>query len=194
MNTNKLMRMFAYTTTPSDDLPAGDSTHLQILYSFITILRPNTCVELGSQEGHSGAWIAQALIDVGKGHLWCVDPFIAESCGLKRKPMFEKTMEDLNLNSVVTLVEEKSWDAVEKDLVPPSIDFLFIDGDHTKEGVLRDIDSYFPRLYSGSVVVFHDYHLSPGVKAAINKTDALKGFSQFVMPTASCGLYVAIKP
>ncbi|MBE9039447.1 class I SAM-dependent methyltransferase [Oscillatoriales cyanobacterium LEGE 11467] len=35
--------------------------------------------------------------------------------------------------------------------------FMFIDGDHTYEGVRRDIIDYFPLLAPGGLMVFHDY-------------------------------------
>jgi predicted O-methyltransferase YrrM len=36
------------------------------------------------------------------------------------------------------------------------IDFLFIDGDHTYEGVKRDFEIYSPLVKKGGLVVFHD--------------------------------------
>ena len=44
-------------------------------------------------------------------------------------------------------------------------DFLFIDGDHTKEGVKEDFESYSPLVRDGGWIGFHDildteYHRS----------------------------------
>ena len=36
------------------------------------------------------------------------------------------------------------------------IDFLFIDGDHTYEGVKKDFEMYSPLVRDGGVVAFHD--------------------------------------
>lgn len=38
----------------------------------------------------------------------------------------------------------------------PEIDLLFIDGDHTLEGVKKDWEMYGPLVRRGGVVVFHD--------------------------------------
>ena len=38
-----------------------------------------------------------------------------------------------------------------------TIRFLFIDGDHSKEGVQKDIELFFPMLTKGSIIVFDDY-------------------------------------
>jgi hypothetical protein len=35
--------------------------------------------------------------------------------------------------------------------------FIFIDGDHTLEGVRQDILDYYPLLAPGGVMMFHDY-------------------------------------
>lgn len=40
------------------------------------------------------------------------------------------------------------------------IDFLFIDGDHTYEGVKKDFEMYSPFLKKGSLVGFHDIIIS----------------------------------
>ena len=42
------------------------------------------------------------------------------------------------------------------------VDFLFIDGDHTYEGVKRDFELYSPLVKSGGVVAFHDVAVHPG--------------------------------
>lgn len=37
------------------------------------------------------------------------------------------------------------------------VDFLFIDGDHSIEGVTSDWESFSPFVHSGGIVAFHDY-------------------------------------
>ena len=36
------------------------------------------------------------------------------------------------------------------------LDFLFIDGDHTYEGVKKDFELYSPLVAKGGIVAFHD--------------------------------------
>jgi predicted O-methyltransferase YrrM len=45
---------------------------------------------------------------------------------------------------------------VKKMLPPGGLDFLFIDGDHTLDGVRRDYEMYSPLVKSGGAIVFHD--------------------------------------
>jgi predicted O-methyltransferase YrrM len=43
-----------------------------------------------------------------------------------------------------------------KALKGQGVDFLFIDGDHTYEGVRKDFEMYFPFVRKGGIVAFHD--------------------------------------
>jgi cephalosporin hydroxylase len=49
-----------------------------------------------------------------------------------------------------TLVEVKKW------LNGAKFDFLFIDGDHTYDGVKKDFEMYGPLVRSGGLIAFHD--------------------------------------
>ena len=58
-----------------------------------------------------------------------------------------------------------------KTIIPSGgIDFLFIDGDHTYEGVKADFEMYSPLVRPGGLVVFHDIcvHL-PEVECHVDK-------------------------
>ena len=52
-----------------------------------------------------------------------------------------------------------------------SIDFIYIDADHTYESVKKDIESYLPKLKDGGVIGGHDYQDEwQGVINAVNET------------------------
>ena len=36
------------------------------------------------------------------------------------------------------------------------VDFLFIDGDHSHEGVKKDFEMYSPLVRKGGIIAFHD--------------------------------------
>ncbi len=55
----------------------------------------------------------------------------------------------------------KTRDLVRSLLTDRSLDFLFIDGDHTYEGVRADFDMYGPLVRSGGIVAFHDIAKHP---------------------------------
>lgn len=49
------------------------------------------------------------------------------------------------------------------------LDYLFIDGDHTYEGVKKDFDLYSPLTKSGGIIVFHDIALHKGSSCEVDK-------------------------
>jgi predicted O-methyltransferase YrrM len=49
------------------------------------------------------------------------------------------------------------------------IDFLFIDGDHSYEGCMKDWTLCRPFLVSGSLVVFHDIGWATGVQRVVDE-------------------------
>jgi predicted O-methyltransferase YrrM len=58
-------------------------------------------------------------------------------------------------NAVNTLERVRSM------LGKTSLDFLFIDGDHTYEGVKQDFELYSPLVRKGGVIAFHDIAVHP---------------------------------
>lgn len=109
-------------------------------------------------------------------------------------------IERLNIyNHPYHLVKGSSYD---KDVVNKvrslvsHIDILFIDGDHSEEGVLGDFNSYKDMISPGGFILFDNYaqrpNMWPGVESAIKKIDFNKegftilkkiGFSLLVMKT-----------
>lgn len=52
--------------------------------------------------------------------------------------------------------EPRTVAAVESLLAGRPLDFVFVDGDHTYEGVKRDFELYAPLVRHGGIVAFHD--------------------------------------
>jgi MMP 1-O-methyltransferase len=44
-----------------------------------------------------------------------------------------------------------------KNIGKPVFDFVFVDGDHSKEGLTRDIEAWKPLVKKGGMMAFHDY-------------------------------------
>jgi|GEM_PF-1515543 len=62
-----------------------------------------------------------------------------------------------------------------------SLDFVFIDADHTYEGCKTDIDAWYPKLKPGGILCGHDYDRprwpKEGVKRAVQEFAIRHGFS-----------------
>ena len=56
------------------------------------------------------------------------------------------------------LIKDSSQNAATK-LDDDSYDFVFIDADHSLRAVLKDLDSYWPKVRSGGIIAGHDSNL-----------------------------------
>ena len=57
----------------------------------------------------------------------------------------------------VIVMREMSGDALKK-FRNATINFAYVDGDHSYEGVKADLDALFPKMVVGGVMAFDDYH------------------------------------
>jgi len=65
------------------------------------------------------------------------------------------------------ILQGVSWQVAEQ-IQDQSLDFVFIDGDHSTQGVLKDIEAYTPKLVEGGYVMGHDWDWQ-SVKLAVHK-------------------------
>lgn len=114
-------------------------------------------VEVGSFEGKSSSVLA-SVADANGLRLICVDPLVDFPNG--GVPTTSKTRE-VFINNIVNVFKNVTWiakptiTAVEE--VNEEIDYMFIDGDHTYNGVMVDCKLWLPKLKSGGLVTFHDH-------------------------------------
>ena len=57
----------------------------------------------------------------------------------------------------------ETFDTVVRVLGGKKIDFLFIDGDHTYDGVKADFEDYSPLVRQGGLIAFHDIKPNPNM-------------------------------
>jgi predicted O-methyltransferase YrrM len=123
-------------------------------------------VEIGSWQGRSSTFLARAVKESGNGNFYAIDhfggnagkeEFYAINGSLSSlKDNFNDNLSRFGLIDTVNLLDMVNTEACEK-IKGRKIRFLFIDGDHTKDGVKKDIELFFPQLEKGSIVVFDDY-------------------------------------
>ena len=68
------------------------------------------------------------------------------------------------------IMRMKSIDAA-KQMQDNSLDYVFIDGDHSYKGVKRDIEAWYPKVKLGGWIGGHDYHIrfKTGVMKAVDE-------------------------
>jgi predicted O-methyltransferase YrrM len=117
-------------------------------------------VEIGALEGRSAISLALGTLASGTGStVLSVDP--------NRNKNFAPNLERAGVLAVVRTVDRRSHDA--RPLVGDgSVDVLFVDGLHTYEGVLQDIDDWAPTLVAGAIVAFNDVGF-PNVQRALRE-------------------------
>lgn len=150
----------AYLHSKSDRIAfrsgLGDSHEL--LYGLVRSMKPEVCVEIGSARGRSACSIGMALKENGSGKLFAIDPHRRtdwnDDGSVDTFEIITRNLEALQLADHVEIVRRTSEEAAAGWTRP--IGMIFIDGDHSYEGVKRDWDLFVPHVREFGVVVFHD--------------------------------------
>jgi hypothetical protein len=56
---------------------------------------------------------------------------------------------------------------IAKLFAPNSVSAVYIDGEHTKEAVLSDLESWYPKVYTNGIIAGHDWNYT-GVQEAVH--------------------------
>ena len=135
-------------------------------------LGKETSLEIGSYIGASACCFGAAMKSRKKGgHIYCVDTWnndaMTEGC---RDTWEEFQKNTASYKEYIVPIRGFSTNVIsEVASYVKSLDLLFIDGDHSYEGVKSDWDSYKIFLTPGSIVIFHDYGWAEGVKRVITE-------------------------
>jgi len=124
-------------------------------------------VEVGSWKGRSSAAIADNLPEGGK--LYCVDTWVGSSgeptahlTAREREgdnvymAFYHNLHDHLDRGSVVAVRMSSAHAAETLNNLRP--DLIWIDGDHSKEGITTDVESWLPLLRHGGLLCGHDYY------------------------------------
>jgi len=109
--------------------------------------------EIGVFEGLTSAILARAMAP--DGILYAIDPFFPGRLGVCwGKFITRRETGRIRAQRKIVFVEKISSEAVTD--VPGQLDFLFIDGDHSLEGIQRDWADWSARIVPGGIVALHD--------------------------------------
>jgi len=144
-------------------------------YLSVKLKRKLRVVEIGAWLGKSSFYLVQQHCD--KADIYIIDTWKG-SPGELHSTHSLATERDIYLDFIenmkihhgkFTAIRSMSVDAAKlfQDL---SVDFIFIDGDHTYEGVKSDIEAWQIKLTEFGVIAGHDYVIGwDGVRKAVNE-------------------------
>ena len=113
-------------------------------------------VEIGVAEGASALVIRRVANPLGK--LYLIDPYLSGRIpGLNLSKEIAHRHVSSCLNANVIWVEEFSYNTIK--IWDETIDFLFLDGDHSYQACLQDWLDWSPFVEDGGIVAFHDARL-----------------------------------
>ena len=134
----------------------GDSAYL--LYGLARALKPQVAVEIGSARGKSACYVGRALRENGSGRLFAIDPHTRtnwnDEDSIDTLGEMRRNIRAFGIEKQVEIIRDVSEKAAARWMLP--IDMLFIDGDHSYDGVKRDWDLFMPHVAPFGLVVFHD--------------------------------------
>lgn len=119
-----------------------------LLYTLIYSLRPARYLEIGTFKGGSALIVVAAMeASANDGKLVCIEP----------RPQLSAE-HWARIATRATLLEGFSPDILPRayEVAGGPFDFVFIDGDHTSRGVLRDAEGVLPFVADGAYLLFHD--------------------------------------
>lgn len=162
----------------------------QLLFKIAKSLKDNSViVEIGAFKGKSTCFIAEG-IRARNCKFYTIDTWFNDG-GMHeaREDVFPDFLKNTEpYKDKITPLRDYSYEARKTWHSEREIDFLWIDGDHSYEGVKRDIQDWLPLLKRNHVVCFHDYRDAAGVKKAVDEIIA-DGTIRFIK-TEGC-IYMA---
>ncbi|MGJ8544375.1 MAG: class I SAM-dependent methyltransferase [Sulfitobacter sp.] len=156
------------------------------LHSMIRQRKPQAVYQIGTFIGYSAMIIADALERNGSGRLIAMDPEIPHRTRINPVNVARRAAQVLGLQDIITF--ERGWHSapigddldpewkatipvrgpqVLADLPDYTLDFAFIDGDHSSAMTIMDFMSLKEKLSVGGIAVFHDAASWPTVAQAI---------------------------
>ena len=166
-----------------------------IIYSLVQHMRYKNCVVIGSGGGYIPRILTQSRIDLYKQNIFggngdynwgdIGSTYVVDPCnGIGGQSDIDNEDSFYRKNFYPRFVKETSEEAyynffIREDI---QIDFLFIDGDHSYEGVKKDFDLYSNIITTKGMIVIHDTDPTYS-KTLIVSEDAKKDFFPFDGPS-----------
>ncbi len=142
---------------------------------------PINLLEIGSYEGRSACWFLTHIMGDPLSRLTCVDPWL-QRVGSKVYPddmrdvfdLFGRNIRATGRQAQVSTLRGYS-SAVLSGHPSASYDLIYVDGDHSAEGVRADTLEAFRLLRPGGLLLWDDYYWADSVKQGVDQACAELG-------------------
>jgi len=122
--------------------------HSRFIGALVMWLQPETVIEVGTHVGATAVWIARAFQLLGKGRLYCIDPFCWTD--EDQEEQWEANMAQCGVRDWATLIKGRSQEVK----WPERVDFAYIDGNHTYEVCKHDVEKAV--ALGATLIAIHD--------------------------------------
>jgi predicted O-methyltransferase YrrM len=134
------------------------------LFELVQAKRPRHLLEIGLDEG--GTLLLWTRAAASDAHLISIDTRPPGPLGIYSpfplvRRCFAHSHQRIDLLLAADSHDNTTQARVEKILRGAGLDFLFIDGDHSRDGVWQDFRMYSPLVRPGGIVAFHDVSQAP---------------------------------
>lgn len=138
--------------------------------------------ELGVSYGFNLVYFLDNLPNIKK--VYAIDPYAPYDdgpSGWVPKEVMDRVkscmLDNIEENKDKVVFLEKSSDEAHSMIEDNSLDYIFIDGDHNYEAVIKDVHNYYSKVKSGGIFAGHDKSW-PGVTRAINEFRSSKSLPE----------------
>jgi predicted O-methyltransferase YrrM len=164
----------AYSFAEAEIGIAQNPEEIRWLFELVRAERPRVVLEIGLHLG--GTFFLWSRAAAPDAHLIAIDIKPVGRLGMWSSFSFVRRGFAVGSQRVTLLMDSDSHSEATRQRIAAlldgrAVDFLFIDGDHSCEGVWQDFNMYSPFVAPGGLVAFHDISQNPA--------EQTKGVAQF---------------
>ena len=157
----------------------------------------NKAAEIGSYKGLSASIVVLGMISSNKLEVpsyYCIDTFESSNIELNDESTlneFTNALKNIDQYGIVKVLKGYSTDKEILELVPNDLDWIYIDGSHETDDVIKDIELYVDHIKDEGLLLFHDHTWESVIKAINKKVE--DGLISLVCFFDDFGVYKKVK-